>query len=216
MKEHKVVKSGLQQRRKERIVLIAAELFLQNGIEEIKMTDIADAAEIGVASLYRYFGTKTAIAIEVGVLLWRDLQKLFDGGYAYEEYETLSGLEQISRQLGFLRAIYSKQPRFMAFLDDFDRLLLSQKPFPESLSEYEQSIVDIHEVFKSSCEKGVSDGSIRAGLDYEGIYRSLTHSIIALSQKFIRGEILPGDDFSHAEQELRQLEDMALYYLRGN
>ena len=74
MKEHKVVKSGLQQRRKERIVLIAAELFLQNGIEEIKMTDIADAAEIGVASLYRYFGTKTAIAIEVGVLLWRDLQ----------------------------------------------------------------------------------------------------------------------------------------------
>ena len=93
---------------------------------------------------------------------------------------------------------------------------MSEKPFPESLSEYEQSIVDIHEVFKSSCEKGVSDGSIRAGLDYEGIYRSLTHSIIALSQKFIRGEILPGDDFSHAEQELRQLEDMALYYLRGN
>ena len=45
----------------ERIALAvdtAAELYLTVGIGNAKMTDIAEKAQIGVASLYRYFGTK--------------------------------------------------------------------------------------------------------------------------------------------------------------
>ena len=44
---------SLKDLREESIVYVAAELFLQDGIEEVKMTDIAARAEVGVASLYR-------------------------------------------------------------------------------------------------------------------------------------------------------------------
>ena len=40
---------------------ISAQMFLRDGIESVKMTDIADECGIGVATLYRYFGTKTGI-----------------------------------------------------------------------------------------------------------------------------------------------------------
>jgi AcrR family transcriptional regulator len=61
------------------VVLTAAQKFLQDGIESVKMTDLADSCGVGVASLYRYFGTKTAIVAAAGTLLWQDVSKLFEG-----------------------------------------------------------------------------------------------------------------------------------------
>ena len=55
--------------RQKRIVMTAAGLFLERGAENVRMTDIADECGIGVATLYRYFGTKSAIMLEAGVLL---------------------------------------------------------------------------------------------------------------------------------------------------
>ena len=43
----------------------AAALFLRDGIEAVRMTDIAEASGVGVATLYRHFATKLRIAREI-------------------------------------------------------------------------------------------------------------------------------------------------------
>ena len=43
----------LKNKRFEKAVEVSAQLFLKNGIEAVKMTDIADECGIGVATLYR-------------------------------------------------------------------------------------------------------------------------------------------------------------------
>lgn len=53
------------------IVACAAALFLKDGLGEVRMTDIADASGIGVATLYRRFSTKTNLAIAAATLLWQ-------------------------------------------------------------------------------------------------------------------------------------------------
>ena len=74
----------LKDKRMERAVSVCAELFLERGIESVKMTDIADYSGIGVATLYRYFGTKTGIAIDAMTFLWDDLKSLFGGVFSKE------------------------------------------------------------------------------------------------------------------------------------
>ena len=69
---------SLKDLREEAIVYVAAELFLRDGIESVKMTDIADRAEVGVASLYRYFGTKEALVLRAGALLSRISSALWE------------------------------------------------------------------------------------------------------------------------------------------
>ena len=54
------VPESQKSRRIEHAVEISAEMFLKRGIDAVKMTDIADACGVGVATLYRYFGTKTS------------------------------------------------------------------------------------------------------------------------------------------------------------
>ena len=56
--ENEFSQETLKNKRFEKAVEVSAQLFLKNGIEAVKMTDIADECGIGVATLYRYFGTK--------------------------------------------------------------------------------------------------------------------------------------------------------------
>ena len=70
---------SLKSRRFEAAVSVSAKLFLEKGIDAVKMTDIANETGIGVATLYRYFGTKTRITIAAMTYLWNDMNKMFSG-----------------------------------------------------------------------------------------------------------------------------------------
>ncbi|MCP4138504.1 MAG: TetR/AcrR family transcriptional regulator [bacterium] len=50
---------------RERVLKIAMEKFCVNSIEGTKMKDIAEEAEIGERTLYRYFATKEELAMEL-------------------------------------------------------------------------------------------------------------------------------------------------------
>ena len=204
----------LRELREEGIVYVAAELFLQNGIEAVKMTDVAERAEVGVASLYRYFGGKETLVIRAGALLWRDLRTLFRGVYEAEDYLACPGIERVARLLGVYRTLFREQPAFIRFIADFDGFVIRARPAREELREYEESVLDFYPVFLSAYEAGVRDGSVRPIAAPRLFYDSVCHACMALAQKLLRGEILTADGFGDAA-ELEQLLDMSAAYLRA-
>lgn len=201
------------QMKKDRIVLVSAELFLKKGLENVKMTDIAEACGIGVASLYRYYGTRTALAIEAGVILWKDVRLLFNESFREKDAKDRNGLELISEQLHFMLNLYRDRPDFIRFLDAFDRLMLTEQVPVSSLAVYEKSILNLEELFLAACEKGRADGSIRPGLDYRKLYTTTAHAMNALAEKISRGPILSEDDFSKIDDEPGRLAEILLYFL---
>ena len=200
--------------REEGIVYVAAELFLQNGIESVKMTDVADKAEVGVASLYRYFGTKDALVIRAGALLWRDLDTLFSGVYEAADFRACTGIERVSRLFGVYLTLFREQPAFIRFVGEFDSFVRTTQAGHEVMAEYEQSVLNFYPVFLSAYEAGIRDGSIRPIASPRLFYDSVCHAVMALAQKLLRGEILEADGFGD-ESELRLLLDMAQRYLQA-
>ena len=87
---------NLKNKRFEAAVAASAKLFLENGIDNVKMTDIAEKSGIGVATLYRYFGTKTRIAIAAMTYLWTDLQNMFSGVFDSDVFRSQSGIKQLT------------------------------------------------------------------------------------------------------------------------
>ena len=204
---------SLRDLREDGIVYVAAELFLQNGIENVKMTDVAEKAEVGVASLYRYFGTKDALVIRAGALLWRDLDRLFSEVYEAADFRARPGIEQVSRLFGVYLTLFREQPDFIRFVGNFDSFVMHVKPDPAVLAEYEAGVLNFYPVFLSSYEAGIRDGSIRPIASPRLYYDSVCHAVMALAQKLLRGEILQTDGFGDAS-ELTLLQDMAERYLR--
>ena len=43
----------MKQQRREQIILAAKQLFLQHGIEDVQLQDVANEVGIGIATLYR-------------------------------------------------------------------------------------------------------------------------------------------------------------------
>ncbi len=199
--------------KKERIIQVAAQLFLNDGLDNIRMTDIAEASGIGVASLYRYFETRTAIVIAAGTILWKDIQLQFTD-YFSSSAKDCNGLEMVSEQFRFMLKLYHERPDFIRFLDSFDRLVLAENVPASILAGYEESILNLKDLFLNACKTGVKDGSIRSGLDYEKLYMTAAHAMNALAEKTARGPILEGDDFTNIDEEPSMILELLLYYLR--
>ena len=61
-----------KEKRKEEVIRAAIRVIRNQSIEEVKMTQIAEEAGVGVASVYRYFKTKLELALEAGNWLWNE------------------------------------------------------------------------------------------------------------------------------------------------
>ena len=102
------------------IVLTAKKLFLEQGIDPVKMTDIADACDLGVATLYRYFRVKKGLVIAAGLLVWEE---------AYEDFATIAeaskkvganGYESLKSLAMHFYTLFHDDKDFFLFVRDFD------------------------------------------------------------------------------------------------
>lgn len=213
MKQKEVLRNPakLREERYNYAVGVAANLFLEKGIEEVKMTDIAENCGIGVASLYRHFETKTEIVIRAGVILWERMKSDFSAYILMDK--SSSGFDQLKYTFDFFREIFRNHKHFIMFLDDFDHLVIQEKVEPSRLVNYKNSIMNVFDMVSSAYNRGVEDGTVRKIEDLDVLYASLTHSLFSLGQKFLRGPILPGEDFSIAEKEIDKLLELTLAYL---
>ena len=78
MPVHNPEKDALQMAaNREKLLETGYRLFHTRTIESVSLEQIAKAAGIGVATLYRYFGNKTDLAIAISVWKWNEyLQEL--------------------------------------------------------------------------------------------------------------------------------------------
>lgn len=195
-------------------VEVSAQLFLKNGIAPVKMTDIADECGIGVATLYRWFGTKNGVTIAAMTYMWNELNNMFSGIFESDVFLLQPGIKQLSDLMRMFIVLYQAHPGFMRLLSEFDLLLISENIPKKDLREYERSIINFYSVFEKAYMTGISDGTVREIPDIKLFYLSFAHTLMELGKKLIQGELLPNDDFSHAEDELSTIIDAAVFFLR--
>ena len=201
-------RDGQKNARIERILLAAFSLFSHNGFDAIAMTDIAKEAEIGVASLYRYFATKDEIAIRTAIWSWENQKKLIlplldDSGYYKKK-----GVEQLAEIFELFCKLYQTVPDFFRYIYFFDAYVVCQKIDSERLLPYQEVIQSVQKIIEDAIYKGIEDGSISSNFKgYEKqLYYSLMHTLFSASQKLsLSGKMLKMDETNNDVQQLRLL-----------
>jgi len=193
------------------VIESAMETFEEKGIEPCKMTDIADHAGIGVASLYRYFKTKADIAIEVGILYWE-----FAREKALQAIDPQkNGLENIENMLLIYLESTKESEVFFKFVEQFDYFVTKLEKKPMKMNDYEDAVVKVMPIYEKYIIRGQKDHSIRLDMDIETTLSMMNHTLMALKQKhYSRGIIITTDSKEAQEKELRLLIDIFLGYLR--
>lgn len=196
-----------------RAVACAAELFLHEGIEGVTMVEIARAAGVGVATLYRHFNTKAQLAVAAAMLLWGQFNQQVKDLVDSQEFLSLSGLDRLRVLFESYCEAYEAHGDFVAFLDEFDRLVLRGQVPQDELDAYAAQLESFYPVFAESFALGVEDGTVRPDVDFRTCFLALSHALMSVAQKIGRGEVLRTDDFTYGANELKALVDMAVWAL---
>jgi AcrR family transcriptional regulator len=199
--------------RKAQVVQVARDLFLEQKLETVKMTDIADRAGIGVASLYRYFDTKETIVIAAATLLWREIKEQYLPGLASERFQAQSGILQIRGILELYSQLLAHHQPFLRFLSDFDAYCIQNRVPKARLAAYERSINDFYRPYLTALKKGQADGTVAMQAEPRLVYLTVNHTMLSLLKKITAGEILLQD--ADNAQELDIMKQIILRYFEA-
>ena len=192
----------------------AAQLYLNIGISNAKMTDIAEKAQIGVASLYRYFGTKQLFTVKVGAYIWKTTTMKLEPLYTSAEYHTKTGYEQVAALLNIFHILLQEHRPFLRFLSEFDVFVIREHLGIGQLTEYESCSMNMLPVMIDAMKKGVEDGTIRPDVDAIVFYDAITDSLLSMCEKFVWGNVPNNVDQARNQQALSMAIDMFLSYIR--
>lgn len=158
------------------VVDVATKLFLERGIAEVTIKDIAIEAEIGEATIYRHFLKKANIVLAVVLKL---KEKVFGGYFDLSKGKT--GFEKVEMFYYSYLRIFEKSPEYFYFISEFDAYMQMEEG--TSLEEYEKEVDTFKTQFLEIYSEGIKDGSIKKVDDIEVFYLSTTHSLLELCKK---------------------------------
>lgn len=218
LKEKRKLELELQkEKRKEEVIIAAIEVIKEKGIDNTKIKEIAEKAEVGVASVYRYFKTKIDLVIDSGIWLWEKEISLLKNMFYEKDYLELNGVDKVRSILGVFTIMYHEHPEFISFLEQFDNYIAKESVDIEKLANYEKSIINLKSIMIEALDEGKMDGSIKNTIDNDAFYFTITHSLMSLTQKLtIRGYILSNDSAIEGDTQLNLLIDMAMNYITSS
>lgn len=206
-------KDELKNARMNRILSAAFDLFSVTGIDNVAMTDIAKKAEIGVASLYRYYETKDEIAIRTIIWAWENQKEQLMPFLQVKDFDSLSGLEQVKKELSLYINLFETQTAFLRFIYFFDSFAVRTQIDQKRLKDYEAMIGTVQKIVVDSISKGIADGTIKEEYkdQEQSLYFTLTHSMFSAAQKLsLSGNMLSMDSMNNYKKELETLSDILI------
>ena len=181
------------------IVDIATDLFMCRSVNEVTIRDIAISAQVGEATIYRYFGNKQNLVMQAAM----KLQNIVSEGFFRLE-KGKNGYEKLALFYESYYDIYKKHPNFYKFLNEFDAYIAVEQS--EDMNPYESAIDQYKNYYMEAYQLGLKDGSIKKQKDIEMFYFSTTHALLELCKKLAyKKAVLNQDKTIEKDSEIKCL-----------
>ncbi len=192
--------------RKREIMDAAFRVFTERSIDKVTMNDVADAAGIGVATVYRHFKTKPDLVLALGARVWRDYMA------AHAQTAPQDGSCPASRVYEFFLDsfidLYLNHRELLRFNQMFNIYVRGEDLSPEQLASYNAVIAALAERFHTVYEQARSDGSLRLETPEKEMFSTTLHLMLAAATRYAVGLVYDGG--VPPEKELALLKDMLM------
>lgn len=200
-----------KEKRRQAILSRAIALFGSQGIEATTMEQIAEAAGIGSATIYRYFPTKNDVVVAAVIEAWQEQSQHYLPQIESPDFDKLCGQAQVRYILGIFIDLYDHAPDFLWLLMAFDSYTRGSGISREQLDDYQQVIIFLKGYAVAALEKGCADGTLYLSKPPELVYFTIFHTMLSLTSKLIcQGDILEMDSWVDGREELLLLRELLL------
>ncbi|MCR5552456.1 MAG: TetR/AcrR family transcriptional regulator [Oscillospiraceae bacterium] len=194
-----------------RILETGFRVFAEKAIDKVTMNDVAEAAGVGVATVYRYFSTKPALVLGVHTWAWERYLRQTIGRMGTEELPPAAAYEFF---LDAFLDLYRNHRDLLRF-NQFFNVWVEHEALPREILRPFISLAEelgkrIHRVYV----RGLEDGTFRADTPERELYFSTLHLMLAAVTRYAVGLVYEGG--ADPEQELLLLKKMLLREFTAN
>ena len=200
--------------RRARLLEAAFRLMSARSIEAVKLTEIADAAGLGIVTLYRYFKTKPDLVIELGTVLWRKYYVEVEKAYAARGGAAMNAAEEMELFLDSIIELYRSHKDVLKFSRNFDTYVNHQECTAEQMRPYNEAVEVFAKKFHVVYEKAMKDGTLDIRVSEKRLFVGTLYAVLSVAGKFAEGLVYPSEDHHNMLEELQMIKQMILGALK--
>lgn len=167
-------------RQRERILTKAEQLFLEHGIAHVSISDIADAAEITRATIYRYFANRTIIA---DTILQRYIKEFHDSLPAHVWDEQAPAVERLHGWMTAVCAYFFAHPQHVHYRLQYEELPRENDITPGMRTH--ETMAMQHPLLLQILQSGQQDGTLIVHEDIDKVYATITIMISGFERSLL-------------------------------
>ena len=198
------------EQRREAMLSEGFKLFAENGIENVSMQQVADACNLGIATLYRYYSNKLALVLAVGTRKWQEYTDHVRRERAKNNADSMTAAQELAFYLGFYIDLYQNHKDLLKFNQNFNSYVINEGSTGQDLKPYIESINVIGRIFHDLYEKGKKDGTIRTDLPEDKMFATTSHIMMAVGVRYAQGVLYAAESDADRSQEYELLKKMIL------
>jgi AcrR family transcriptional regulator len=202
--------AGAMAARREKLLNAGFRLFAEQSIEAVKLADIAKDCDIGVATLYRYFGTKADLVIEIATKHWLLYFDIVESEFQKRGGDGMSAAEELDFFLDCFIELYRNHKDVLKFNRNFDTYVKHEACTEAQMRPYNEAVSKFADKFHRLYQKGQKDGTLDIRFPEKKFFLNLLYIMVSVAGKYAEGLIYPPNDDQDKTEELFMLKHIIL------
>jgi len=201
--------------RNERILDEAFRIFSSSNIESTSMQEIADAAGVGIASLFRYYPAKKELATAVCTRQWGLRVQEITENRSEDRIKDFPAIERLEFSLDLYIELYKNHKDLIVFNGNFNHFINSLKKDEGDLGEYFDVLGPMQERFHWMYEKAKEDKTFRTDIPEDKLMRVIFHTMMGTCTHYSAGIVWGArdDEIDDYTDELIHVKEMIIEYV---
>lgn len=198
--------------RKRKILDVAFELFVDKKIEAVSMGDIARAADVGRATLFRYYPSKLELVIAVCADQWKRYLDGLDARRPISSVHDIPAIDRLRFTMDSYIDMYQHHKALLRYNDNFNYYVTHEGKNNDQLVNFHSSLYSVDTRLHMMYEKAKVDRTIRTDIPEAEFMRVTVHSMMTACAHYAEGFIWGSDDNKDYTDELIMIKEMILDY----
>lgn len=200
--------------RRERMLESGLRLFSSKGIENVSLQEIADEAEVGIATLYNYYQNKVNLATAISAYMWKKVWDENIDKVGKGVLDSCNAYERIEYYFDLMIYLYREHPEILRFSGYYKTYMNRENTDRLDNSEHLDAVAPISGIFHNLYEKAKTDKCIRTDIDEQEMFTTLALTMLGMAERYAMGIVWAANDENDYTKELLILKDMMLSWLK--
>ena len=195
-------------KRREKLLETGFRLFAEYTIEAVSLQKIAKESGIGIATLYRYFGNKPELVIEIGTRKWQEYFLKVESAYEKQDGDAMNAAAELEFFLDCVIDLYRNHKDILRFNRNFDTYVKHEGCTQEQMRPYNETVTIFADKFHRLYSKAREDHTLNIRISEKTMFLNLMYIMLSVAGKYAEGLVYPPDEERDMSEELEMLKQM--------